>query len=268
MRTRFRSLPEYVKPMSLLAAALTGAITCASVLAGVNFWTPQGPPSSPVERLAGSASSGLMFAESDQDVYRSIDGGAHWALLSSLRDQEVNQVYWDTDDPETVYAFGGPVGLLRSTDRGDSWRLVADSSGTGPFHFGLDPDNPKTLFVAGGHGGIERSTDGGASWIQALPADSIAWFVVDRNLPGRLIASVRLPEPGASLAWPRLVLSEDRGESWRELQLPGTDAGVEAIRCSTFPFAPARLVAFTLSDVFASTAAGQSWPQAPAGFPR
>ncbi len=139
------------------------------VLAGTTARRGFGPP---------QASAGGGFS---QGVYRTSDGGANWMRV--LAGASVEDLAWDYDDPQMVYALmqaAGPGGrpaavrLYQSSDEGATWQQL---SGAG-LPAGL---RSATLAVAAGTqgqrlylltgglpggraGGVYRSDDGGASW--------------------------------------------------------------------------------------------------------
>ena len=67
------------------------------------------------------AANGLILAATGAGLYRSSDGGRHWAA-AALDGLEVWQIRAGPDG--TLYAVTQPAGLYRSTDGGDEWSSV------------------------------------------------------------------------------------------------------------------------------------------------
>jgi photosystem II stability/assembly factor-like uncharacterized protein len=107
-----------------------------------------------------------------------------------------------------LYAATGD-GIIRADEVGDGWKAERLLSTSGAQCLAVDPADPDVVYAGLRTGGVRRSVDGGQGW-----------------------ADCRLPEPGVfSLAVSaadgadyagtepsRLFRSDDRGESWSELE--------------------------------------------------
>lgn len=129
-----------------------------------------GLPPGPINRV------GLSICRSNPDVvyafvpvkngqlYRTMDGGAHWQLRNSSQDVDFRPFYFsqvrcDPSNPQKVYAIAGP--LLVSTDGG---RKFHDIGGGGDNHdLWIDPRDPQRL-LNGSDMGYNYSVDGGKTW--------------------------------------------------------------------------------------------------------
>src|SRR5690349_4014409 len=105
--------------ISVLAAAHV-----ASPLTG--WWEPVGGPGgAAVVAVAASAArpDRIWIGTSLRGVWRSTDGGAHWARRDAgmYRGSTVNALAIDPRDPDVLYAAG--PGLWKTTDGGASWQL-------------------------------------------------------------------------------------------------------------------------------------------------
>jgi hypothetical protein len=115
-------------------------------------------------------------------VYRSVDGGRHWQLLSDELPSRITALAAPTGEGQLLYAGTESMGVLKSTDGGASWAPA--SRGLGPMpnatvtSLAVDEQNPDVLRATIGYyfgpsathfapTGIWTSTDGGASWSQA-----------------------------------------------------------------------------------------------------
>ena len=99
-------------------------------------------------------------------------------------------------------------GIVRLDEAGGAWRSELSLVGSGAQCLALDPDDPDTLFAGLRAGGVRRTDDGGRSWADCgLPEPGVYSLAVSAA-DGAVYAGT---EPS------RLFRSDDRGESWREL---------------------------------------------------
>lgn len=142
-----------------------------------NHWTP-------VPDMQGQSVRALAQAPSDPNifvagtlkgVYRSVDGGLHWTLISppgSTELHEVESIAIDPANPENIYA--GTWHLpWKTLDGGKNWQnikqgLIDDSD---VFSIIVDPHAPSTVY-ASACSGIYKSVDAGAQFhkIQGIPS--------------------------------------------------------------------------------------------------
>lgn len=170
-------------------------------------------PGDPRRVFVGTFDDGVRITE---------DGGATWrADESGLEDRRVLAV---TAGPGVVYAGTEPSNLYRSADAGRTWErfpalreLPSEPQWSFPGRpwthhvrtIALHPTDPDWLLVGIELGGVMRSTDGGATWVDHNPqAHSDAhWLLTHPLAPERVYES----------AGQGVAVSEDRGESWRQL---------------------------------------------------
>ena len=107
-----------------------------------------------------------------------------------------------------LYAATGDS-FARLDQAGEAWTVEVSLPGSGAQCLAVDPGDPDTVFVGHREGGVGRSVDGGRSWIDCeLPERSVFSLAVSAA-DGAVYAGT---EPS------RLFRSDDRGESWRELE--------------------------------------------------
>lgn len=139
-------------------------------------------------------------------IYKSVDGGVHWAHLAGHRPM----VTWDVEvnpaNPARVYAtsfYDGRIpslsGINVSTDGGATWTRPAtavpppgtcadpaDQTELTAFGIAIDRGNPSTVYI-GTSCGLAISTDAGDTWTYSTPAGSQQgvriWDVVS-SVPG------------------------------------------------------------------------------------
>jgi PKD repeat protein len=94
------------------------------------------------------SSSSIIWAGTDNGLFRSTDGGVSWTpLTNGLPSTTITALKFDPASPSTFYA-GTIVGLFRSTDGGASWTsLNAGLTNTFVNAFAIAPGSPPTLYA-------------------------------------------------------------------------------------------------------------------------
>src|SRR5437870_1958026 len=106
-----------------------------------------------------------------------------------------------------LYAATGD-GIARLDELGDAWTVELFVSASGAQCLAVDPDDPNTVYAGLREGGVRRTVDAGRSWVDcALPEPGVFSLAVSAA-DGAVYAGT---EPS------RLFRSNERGESWREL---------------------------------------------------
>jgi photosystem II stability/assembly factor-like uncharacterized protein len=107
-----------------------------------------------------------------------------------------------------LYAATGD-GFARLDEAGETWTVEVFLPGSGAQCLAVDPGDPDTVFVGLREGGVSRSADGGQSWTDCRLPEGGAFSLAVSAADGAVYAGT---EPS------RLFRSDDRGESWRELE--------------------------------------------------
>src|SRR5215207_8351814 len=106
-----------------------------------------------------------------------------------------------------LYAATGD-GIARLDEERGEWRLESTLGRSGAQCLAMDPHDPDTLYAGLRERGVRRTQDGGQSWVDCgLPEPGVFSLAVSAA-DGAVYAGT---EPS------RLFRSDDRGESWREL---------------------------------------------------
>ena len=172
-------------------------------------------------------------------VYKTTDGGEHWAHVLTLRNALIGRIVVDPSDSNraVVAVLGDPFadssdrGIYRTTDGGATWKKTLDlGPSSGASDMVAVPGDPSVLYAGmwqfrrtgwslnsgGPNDGLYRSADGGATWEKqtghGLPAGEtgrIAVAVSPAN-PKRIYVLI---ETKSSLLW----RSDDAGATWTEL---------------------------------------------------
>jgi photosystem II stability/assembly factor-like uncharacterized protein len=175
----------------------------------------------------------LYVAGFGRGVFKSTDGGRHWALKNSgIEGGEPFAWRLERDVRGTLYvvvarrsddgSFGndGDGAVYRSTDGAGHWTRIPLPKGVnGPNGLAVDPADPRRLYLAAWarstrqgavDGGIFLSTDAGGTWRNVLPQDQ---HVYDVTMDGRN-PRVLYATGFESSAW----RSADRGVTWKRIR--------------------------------------------------
>lgn len=106
-----------------------------------------------------------IFMACGNGVFRTLDGGQTWKIVTSWDITEVQDIAVDSQTPSTIHITTA-YGIWRSTDNGDTWE---DRNAGIPemrrFTQTVAADHSKGGHaIAGGEYGILRTTDGGNTW--------------------------------------------------------------------------------------------------------
>ncbi len=115
--------------------------------------------------LIDPTSPSKVYAVGSMGVYRSLDKGANWQLLTSSAWGA--KLLFDPKSYSTIYVFGSGVNCFRSTDAGVTWTSISlGLSGGATNGLLVNPSATNTMYTVT-HGGFFRSTDSGAHWTTA-----------------------------------------------------------------------------------------------------
>lgn len=95
--------------------------------------------------------AGLVYAGSDQGLFRSVDGGINWSAIPN----RAGKIVFDPVSSSTVYLLSvstfssTPPGVFKSTDNGQTW-IAMNRGLNAPIAIALaiDPLGPSTLYLA------------------------------------------------------------------------------------------------------------------------
>jgi hypothetical protein len=114
------------------------------------------------QRLYALAGTGGRGATASRALYRSDDGGDHWALGTARLASVGGKIYADPQHPDVLYLMG--TSMYRSTDGGRTITSYWGApSGADPRFLWIDPTNARRM-IAGVDQGAAISVDGGASF--------------------------------------------------------------------------------------------------------
>ncbi len=160
--------------------------------------------------------SGRTPSNSDQGIFKSLDGGDSWVRLSYPF--AVSFLAVNPTAPETIYAINVVGFLYKSTDGGDTWAFANISTGGAGYAINVvfDPSDANVVYFAFGSA-IFRTTDGARTWtrLTGAPSGNITALIVDPNSSSILYAAYqRSFNPNVF----GIYKSTNRGASWVHAQ--------------------------------------------------
>ncbi len=214
-----------------------------------------------VRSLAGAPSDPKVFAAGTlEGVYRTVDGGEHWKLISpekSMEIHEVESVAIDPRDPAVIYA--GTWHLpWKTSDAGEHWNNIKEGviDDSDVFSIIVDPKDPQTVY-ASACSGIYKSEDAGGRFrkVQGIPSTARRTRVLMQSPNDRATVYAGTTEG--------LFRTTDSGKNWSRT------TGPEVIVNDVF-VDPSNekhiLVATDRSGVLASEDGGTSFQESNTGF--
>lgn len=215
-------------------------------------------------------------------VCRSEDGGKTWSKSNSgMEETAATHILLDLTSPpdaRVLYVTGFGRGVYKSSDSGQTWTLKNEGiTQKEPFAWRLARSSNGTLYVIlarrsengsignDGDGAIYRSTDGAEHWQPVhLPAGTNGpnGLAIDPHSPRRLYLAAWARSQGVHGEGGGVYLSEDGGESWRQI----FDGDQHVYDVTIDPNDPNILYAGGFeSSAWRSTDRGQHWKRIP-GF--
>lgn len=236
-------------------------------------------------RFEISSSGSIAFLPSNPDtmfavrsappnVYRSIDKGETWDLLSSIPNVDESArlraiaVCPTPDSSHIMLATGRRIAIHRSTNGGKTWESTKYSMGSVPMADGSQirwsPTVPGRVYAtstisAVGNGGLHVSDDYGITWKPMRFADtSINAIEVYAHKSGDeiFIGGGELhPSPPMFKGDSVIMRSPDGGNTWQDLsKIPWTENELGETVCSTWGFAVTQSTG--PAEVFVATEVG------------
>ena len=208
--------------------------------------------------VAAPGSPSTLYANSEQGVFQSLDGGATWtkAANNGLVLPAVD-ITVDAGSPYTLYACNGN-GIFVSTDAGNSWTLsnsgitaLQDETAALCYAIRAHPAKPGAVFdMASDPPDLYRSTDSGATWTALTTGQvpgSVNTLAFNPTSPNNLIAG---EISGGLLA------STDGGNTWSPI---GSQAVQNNHALVMDPTNPSTLYLANQTGVQKSSDGGNTW---------
>jgi photosystem II stability/assembly factor-like uncharacterized protein len=192
----------------------------------------QGLPAEPQVRalLIHPDNPAVLYAGTQQGVYRSDDRGEHWDALDSPREgREVWSLASHPNDSDIIYAGYDPCAIERSQDGGAHWQRLNTERvmfphittympplGKRVIGITADPTNPLEMYAAIEVGGLLGSQDGGESWTQLLDGPYVRNNTLDLHA-----VQVSAAAPGTVYIATQIAMfrGRDHGRRWEHVRI-------------------------------------------------
>lgn len=180
-------------------------------------WRQLPVPGAEIEDLV-VLEDGLLYAGTNDGVYRSVNGGDTWALTQDIAPSRMFlRLHVVDGDPQKLVALifdetvAGGFALAASHDGGATWQVTqVDHRFNIEGNFGSHPSNPGVVLFSSA-GITLRSEDGGLTWSSLAPSLSKKNIFAIRDRPDRFVAT--------TYYYDRLLESNDGGLSWTVLAM-------------------------------------------------
>jgi photosystem II stability/assembly factor-like uncharacterized protein len=186
--------------------------------AGINRWTPSGPPVNVFAIAAGRGPAGIVYASAGLEggVFRSSDYGDTWERIT---EETVDLIAVDAGNPNVLYASRSMPqrGVYKSIDGGRTWQLANEGLLYGTIVLMLRAVALNHVYgVDFDFGGFYETTDQAATWNRVSDGlFGISAFTVDPTNIRRLYAA-----PHTTGRFGQILWSDDGGRAWT----PGIDS--------------------------------------------
>jgi photosystem II stability/assembly factor-like uncharacterized protein len=207
------------------------------------------------------------------DVYRTVNSGTSWSLISSTFSDETN---WDMPLVMGLTSLGSAPGydvllagrqhLWRTTDAGDTWSTISGTFSQGDIvSIGISQVTEQNIYI-GLRGAIYLSTNAGNSWTSkssGVPGANVMSIVTTGRDPNFALAGVYTSGAG------RVIVTTNQGTSWSSVvgasgaALP--NVGVNSVALDSVN-PKTTWYAATDNGIYYTRDAGQHWSIAGAGL--
>ena len=213
----------------------------------VNNWVPSSATYGVA--LDPQAPDTAYQASYDLGLLKTMDAGAHWAVMNPYLNAHVDEVALDPASPNILLATAGYP--YRSTDGGAHWNQVSSYQ---MYRFAFAPSTPSIVYAATRGPFVMKSTDTGQTWTALAPQGSA----------GDQTYSIAVDPGNPSVVYAGTVSgvykTTDGGATWAEIRVDGTMSHAFASAVAIDPTLTSVVWAgFQDGSIFKSTNGGASW---------
>jgi len=135
-----------------------------------------------IDAIAINDSDYIFVAGYSTGVYRSLDNGQSWEMLSNgMYRYDIYTLAIDHNGFIYAGVLDGLANVLRSTDNGNSWEEKSNGLGHYDDPMGFAIDNNNHIYTATYSGDVYFTTDQGENWIQILNTSNILLSIAVSN---------------------------------------------------------------------------------------
>ena len=187
-----------------------GGIGVALILAGVISTATAGEmqglgvPMEHTHALALDHVRNILLLGTHDGLSRSQDEGKTWSKVEVKGDvpsTDFMALAIDPTNPQTVYAAGHGLWVVKSVDGGTAWTLKKQGLDGGDVHaLALDPNDPQKLYAWIVDKGLYRSTNGGEVWARVDDGPKVPVTLAPTDVKGLISVNLSTGMGGIYLA--------------------------------------------------------------------
>jgi photosystem II stability/assembly factor-like uncharacterized protein len=224
LKKSMRGHRQRIQKMNQVTGKLMALITVMVSVAGAAaaqgaYWTERssGLPVSRavVNRLFIHPKDGTLFGLTDDGLFKSTDGGQHWAPVMSITG--IQSLVMDPENSGTIYAATGH-GVLKTANAGRSW-IAADKGLPGIVNALVMDFQDSTILYALSNDGVFKTSDGAASWNPVGQLDANSSGLALATGPGNP-GTVYLVYYDRHTGQGKIATSTDGGITWSPVPVP------------------------------------------------
>ena len=166
-------------------------------------------------------SNNTVIAGTGCGIYRSTDGGAHWALVP-IRVPNLSVESLACNSAGRIYAGDCAGRVLVSEDGGLHWRMLRFPGKVGEI-CSMACDSKGNVFAYQESSGVWRSSDGGRKWQPVLAFGGDCCYGTVAVSPHGIVFAYDLGY---------IMMSRDHGVSWKRVRLPEHQESCKSIASS------------------------------------
>jgi len=154
--------------------------------------------------LALDHRANILLLGTHQGLSRSQDEGKMWNKVDTKGDvtsTDFMALAIDPMNPQTVYAAGHGLWVIKSTDGGTTWGVKKQGLDGDDVHgLALDPNDPQKLYAWVVDKGLYRSTNGGEVWARVDDGPKVPVTLTPTDVKGLLSVNISTGMGGIYLA--------------------------------------------------------------------